>query len=385
MLDEARDLGDELGDLEIRAGARAWRAITCMALGAVEEGRRELATLLEIAGRTRQPFLLSSAELIGSAIALFEGKLDEAEARAGRAHASEPVLSGRDGSGSYGIQMFSIRREQGRLSELAPVVRALAEGDGSPGAWRPGLIALLVELGMHDEARRELAWIRAHGLEPFRESLWVASLTYLTEACAALGDEEVAALIRPDLESYADATVSVGHGVAFYGATDRYRGMLAATVRDWEGAERHFDSALELNRRMGAGTWLAHTAYEYGRMLRARGRAEDRPRVAALLDEAVALAERIGMAALLARIRVIRSPASMTVALPDGLSPRELDILRLVTRGLSNRQIGEQLVISEHTAANHVRSILRKTSSANRTEAAGYAHRHGLAEALGRG
>ncbi|MGH8733432.1 MAG: response regulator transcription factor, partial [Burkholderiales bacterium] len=47
---------------------------------------------------------------------------------------------------------------------------------------------------------------------------------------------------------------------------------------------------------------------------------------------------------------------------------------------LSNRQIGEELFISAHTAANHIRSILRKTSCANRTEAATYAHRHGLAE-----
>jgi len=66
-------------------------------------------------------------------------------------------------------------------------------------------------------------------------------------------------------------------------------------------------------------------------------------------------------------------------ARPDGLSPREIDVLRLVAQGRSNRDIGAELFISEHTAANHVRSILRKTSSANRTEAAGYAHRRGLA------
>ena len=65
--------------------------------------------------------------------------------------------------------------------------------------------------------------------------------------------------------------------------------------------------------------------------------------------------------------------------LPDGLSPREVQILGLVAQGLSNRQVGATLSISEHTAANHMRSILRKTGCANRTEAASYAHRHGLA------
>jgi DNA-binding NarL/FixJ family response regulator len=66
---------------------------------------------------------------------------------------------------------------------------------------------------------------------------------------------------------------------------------------------------------------------------------------------------------------------------PDGLTSRELDILRLLAQGLSNRQIGRSLFISEHTTANHVRSILRKTGSANRTEAAAYAYRRRLVEA----
>jgi DNA-binding NarL/FixJ family response regulator len=73
--------------------------------------------------------------------------------------------------------------------------------------------------------------------------------------------------------------------------------------------------------------------------------------------------------------------AGPTDALPGGLSPREAQILALVARGLSNRGIGEELSISEHTAANHVRAILRKTECSNRTEAASFAHRHGLASA----
>ncbi|MDP9135198.1 MAG: response regulator transcription factor, partial [Actinomycetota bacterium] len=107
-----------------------------------------------------------------------------------------------------------------------------------------------------------------------------------------------------------------------------------------------------------------------------------RDRAAALLGEAAALAQRIGMPALLGRIRALGSSAPSTGA-PDGLSSREVQILSLVARGLRNREIGEKLFISEHTAANHIRSILRKTRCANRTEAASYAHRHGLVEAPG--
>ena len=171
----------------------------------------------------------------------------------------------------------------------------------------------------------------------------------------------------------------IGHVVACYGAADRYLGMLAATLGEWERAEAHFERAMELNRRMGARTWLAHTAYEYGRMLlRARPR-RARPRRGA--------ARRGGRSSPSRSACRRCSPASARSARrarvagpPDGLSFREVQILGLVAKGLSNREIGSALFISEHTAANHIRSILRKTSCANRTEAASYAHRHGLAE-----
>ncbi|PXY33664.1 hypothetical protein BAY59_08300 [Prauserella coralliicola] len=61
-----------------------------------------------------------------------------------------------------------------------------------------------------------------------------------------------------------------------------------------------------------------------------------------------------------------------------GLTARELDILRLVAEGLSNREIGERLFISPKTASVHVSNILGKLGVANRVEAAATAHRHGL-------
>ena len=180
----------------------------------------------------------------------------------------------------------------------------------------------------------------------------------------------------PELEPLGGTNVMIGHLVSCYGAADRYLGMLAATLGESEAAQEHFERALQLNRRMGAPTWVAHTAYEYGRFLLADG--GDRAHAEALLGEAAALAEQIGMAGIVARVRSLGAP-SAPAGLPDGLSPREAQILGLVAQGLSNRAIGQTLSISEHTAANHVRSILRKTNCANRTEAASYAHRHGLA------
>jgi DNA-binding CsgD family transcriptional regulator/tetratricopeptide (TPR) repeat protein len=375
MLGEARDLAEEMGDVEGQAEATQWRVSALMALGEIAPARAELAIALDMAQSTRQPFMLHVTEHYRSALALLGGHLVEAEAAAESSREWGQMLVGRDASSVYGIQMFGVRREQGRLAELAPVIRVLAAGDRQGRTWRPGLAAMLAELAMEEQVRGELERVRAEGLEPLREGLWLASLTYLADAASAIAHEEVAALVYPQLAPLAGTNVMIGHGVGCYGAADRYLGMLAATLGDTGGAARHFEAALHLNRQMGADTWLAHTAYEYGRMLLAQG---DSARGEQLLSEAALLAETVGMPTLLARVHAL-APVSSPPP-PDGLSIRELDVLRLVARGLSNREIGAALFISEHTAANHVRSILRKTACANRTEATAYAYRRGLAE-----
>ena len=62
----------------------------------------------------------------------------------------------------------------------------------------------------------------------------------------------------------------------------------------------------------------------------------------------------------------------------EPLSPRELDVLRLMTRGLANKQIAGELFITEHTVKFHIRAILGKLGAANRTEAVTLALQKGL-------
>ena len=60
------------------------------------------------------------------------------------------------------------------------------------------------------------------------------------------------------------------------------------------------------------------------------------------------------------------------------MTQREVEVLQLICDGKTDREIAEELFISFRTVGNHVRSILNKTATANRTEAATYAARHGL-------
>jgi DNA-binding CsgD family transcriptional regulator/tetratricopeptide (TPR) repeat protein len=377
MLLEARALGDELDDLDVKGEALAWLVPSCVVLCDHDGARANLAELLTVVRRSSEPFLSHVAEHYAAALALCDGDLAGAEAAAMRSKEWGRLLTGRDASGSYGIQMFSIRREQGRLAELAPVVRLL-DGDARDGAWRPGLVALLAELGMEHEASHELHRLIADGLGALRPSLWLASLVYLTDACAALGDSVAAEALYPELVAYEGGNVMVGHLVACYGAADRYLGMTASVLGDWDRAEDHFQTALTLDTRLGARTWLAHTAYAYARMLLARGTGDDRSHARSQLGVALGLARAIGLPTVARRVTELGADTTAAPMLPDGLSAREVEVLVELARGRSNREIGQALHISEHTAANHIRSILRKTSCANRTEAAAYALRRGL-------
>ena len=90
-------------------------------------------------------------------------------------------------------------------------------------------------------------------------------------------------------------TITAGILTVCYGAASRYLGMLAATLGELDKAEEHFEHALEMNERIGARTWLAHTKAEYALLLRRRGRRGDSERVEVLANEAWKIAAELDM------------------------------------------------------------------------------------------
>ena len=147
--------------------------------------------------------------------------------------------------------------------------------------------------------------------------------------------------------------------------------ILLHTNGDLVGAIEHYQEALRLRADD------PETHYNYALLLKANGdqlQAEEHLRIA------YELAPMEWVAALQQR----NEPQEIapTSPYPDGLTQREVEVLRLIAVGKSNRDIAEDLVISLSTVAHHVTSILGKTGATNRTEAAAYATRNGLTSAI---
>jgi DNA-binding CsgD family transcriptional regulator/tetratricopeptide (TPR) repeat protein len=164
----------------------------------------------------------------------------------------------------------------------------------------------------------------------------------------------------------------------------RLLGLLAKTFGQPQTASAHFEDALELCREVGYRPELAWTCCDYAEALLQYGHPGDRTRAMSLLDEALAIACELGMRPLMERVQSLQEELAVRAGpapvYPDGLSQREVEVLRLIAAGKSNQEIADELVISPSTVAQHVRNILNKTSTSNRTEAAAYAFRHNLME-----
>jgi len=113
------------------------------------------------------------------------------------------------------------------------------------------------------------------------------------------------------------------------------------------------------------------------------GAAQRLARAAPLADRlaAVPLREQIGTLARRARLSLPAQPAGGQAERNFGLTAREIEVLRLVSAGRSNRDIAAELFISAKTASVHVSNILAKLHAASRTEAAAIAHQAGLTDA----
>ena len=226
--------------------------------------------MARLARELRQPSHDWLVTVYRALFALLEGALADAEAWIAEARSLGERAQSWNATVTYRLQLYVLRREQGRLAEVEDLVRrSVAEYTDVPDlALRAG--ALRRGGGTAEAARDAFDRLAADGFAelPFDEE-WLVSLGFLAETTWTLGDPGSAAVLYEQLLPYGDR-VAVSYPEISTGAVARPLGMLAATMERWEDAGRHFEPALELNGRIGARPWLAHTQREYARMLHVR-------------------------------------------------------------------------------------------------------------------
>jgi DNA-binding SARP family transcriptional activator len=302
-LEEMQSLAETMGDLLREQDVNGYRVREYLECADHVNSEYYIKQHKNLADKLQQPFYIWTHRMLEVLLLIMKGQFDQAEKQALDTLQYGQVFSIASIEGIFGLQMFTIRREQGRLKELIPILEAFMAQRSAGQTWRPGLALLYYELERKDEAASifyELAR-NDFGIIP-TDSMWLTSLSYLSEVCAYLGDQEYAQVLYDLLKPYDGRTFFAGFLEVNFGATARFLGLLAMTTGHWEAAERHLQDALDLNRRMEAWTWLAHSKYLYAVLLITRPEAIRHPNdgqmAYTLLDEVVKTTQDLGMTAL---------------------------------------------------------------------------------------
>lgn len=155
-----------------------------------------------------------------------------------------------------------------------------------------------------------------------------------------------------------------------------FLGLYMRAVGNLDGAVTHLSHTKEATvNNLPRHAWAL---YELAKTLDRRSCDGDRAEAARLRGRALEIAEDRSMSPLQSLLRGELRTAAAEPPVPGNLTPREIDVIRLIAAGKTDQEIGDSLYISSKTASNHVANILRKLHRGNRTEAARFASENGL-------
>ena len=333
---------------------------------------------------------------------------------------------------TYGLMLVEACRRSGRWSDaksLAERLNAAGEMKQAPYIACGAAIALghaLADQGKWDESLERLeriqpivetikeddliAWLywglaRAHwGRADRRRAFPMLRLAQTVAARAAdaslaasialcgvewLGDNRRTQAAHEWLDAVAHLADQTG-GLKIDAAHATANRVVALAEGDPIAATGFFRAALRQSVALGDERAVGHARLRLASALLARDDPDSRREGREELVDAHATFTRLGAAADVTAVEELgarygvrpraRRAASSGSTSPGGITPREREVLELLVRGMTNRQIAETLSITEKTAEGHVSNILAKLGVASRGQAAGYAVANGLLE-----
>jgi predicted ATPase/DNA-binding CsgD family transcriptional regulator len=412
---ESLRLAETVGDRELALTAHVWRRTDLLELGEGAASDREIALYAGIAERLRQPHFLGYTAMFRGSQAMRQGSFDEAERFVQEAYAIGDRVQDPNAFWNYYDQLAVLRRDQGRVDEVEATIRGFIEERPERFGWRCALADLYAELGRETDARRELEILAARDFTDLAGGVFgLYCFTTLARVCAFLDDARRAEILYKLLLPFARShAVSGRDAPAYCGSVAHALGLLATVIakaggRDpaaaarWNSAEHHFNEALELHHSADAPPWLARTRLACATVLHDRhdalcgarsDRCDHRGRAHDLAEQALTTARGLGMLMvvvqsedLLADLAAYQpatgpdeAPAQPRgAAAPAGLTPREVEVLRLLAAGHTNRELAGALVVTVNTVQTHLQRIYAKIGARSRSEAVAFAVRHGL-------
>jgi ATP/maltotriose-dependent transcriptional regulator MalT len=414
--EQGRALAGALGEIDLEMLAQASLGFATVCEGEIAEGMRLLdeATAAAVAGEMTDPdaivttccYLISACERVRdydraaqwcqraialstrwsyrfmfaycrthyAGVLLWRGAWPEAEteleAATGELAETFPAMA------AEGIaRLAELRRRQGRAEEASVLLERL---DAHPLRAMGSKLALLgraaLALDRHDPTTAvELAERFLRGVPAQDRVERVGGLELLVHAHAALGNHDQAARAAAELQAIA-ATIATP---PLRAAASLAEGVTASARTDHEEARRRFEDAVDLYDQSGAPFEAAQARLELARVLAATERPHAARREAetafSVLGQIGAVWERERAANLL---RDLETTPDIRAATP--MTGRELEVLRLVATGLSDKEVAAALHLSEHTIHRHVSNILKKLGVPSRTAAVAQAAQDGF-------
>jgi DNA-binding CsgD family transcriptional regulator len=415
LASDAIRIGQSLRAVDYELVGRALHGLARVTSGAVVEGLQELdeVNAAVLAGEMTDPMLigLAGCYLIGAcerihdyeratqwcdrlkafcekwgyhplfavcrtqyaAVCLWRGAWDEAEeeltSAADELSVCRPAMTG-EGL----VRLGELRRRQGRLDEAM----ALFERGGSHPMASLGRATVTFDRGDFKTAA-DLVERHLRRLPARNRTERASALELMVRACLEDDRTDEAAHAVAELQDIANQARTGPLRAVASVAT----GLVAARSGDAKSAKTHLEDAVDLFKASAAPFETARARRELALVMKALGRPDAAAEEARL---AIADLEPLGATLDLARARTLldsvtpaaSSAPSRAVQDRKGLTPREIEILRLISTGLNNQAIAERLFISEHTVHRHVANTLSKLNASSRSAAVAQAGRLGL-------
>jgi DNA-binding SARP family transcriptional activator len=247
-----------------------WRIYDHLERGDGQAARRDDTELAAVAADLRQPLYRYLSRCWQAVWAQMEGRYDEADQLSADAYAIGRRAGARTAGSTRLATLVAVRRDEGRLGELAPQVRAIVAEHPWITSWRALLPLVLLDAGDPGGARDVLDELHAEGFGRIQRDLfWLTTMAVLGDAAADIGTDEQRAELYALLEPHAAHCVPASLA-ACWGSAERILGRLALALGRARDAAGHFERAIAAEERLAAPALVERSRRELARAIEAQ-------------------------------------------------------------------------------------------------------------------